>query len=580
MDTLWQDIRYGARMLAKRPAFTAIVIIALALGIGANSAIFSVANAVLFRPLPYEDPEKLVMIWETNHSRGYDNSGCSPPDFREWRVRNQAFEQMAAFNSNAFNLTGADDPERVPGVEVSPALFSTLGVSPALGRAFAPEEEEFGRHRVAILSDGLWRRRFGSDPSILGKTVKLNGEEYQIVGVMPASFQYPEARTALWIPMSFAPDHYLNTRGNHYLNVVARLKPGVTLEQAQADMTSIAARLEQEFKENAGLGTRVVTLRSEVVGSVEPALFVLLGAVAFVLLIACANVANLLLARSAARQREIAIRTTLGAGRRRIVRQLLTESIMLSLAGGMLGLLLALWGVDVLVGIGPEDIPRLNEIGVDTRALVFTFGLSLLTGIVFGLVPALQTSKPDLNESLKEGSRGTTSGTGSRRIRGALVVAEVALSLVLLVGAGLMIRSFLALQSVDPGFNPENVLTMAVALPVSKYPDEQPEQRAAFFNQLTERIKGLPGVKSVGTITALPLSRSSWGKLFSRQDRPPATSLDEVPLVQYRQVAGDYFSSMGIPLVKGRLINERDNSQSQKVALVNETLARRFFPDE
>jgi putative ABC transport system permease protein len=396
---------------------------------------------------------------------------------------------------------------------------------------------------------------------------------------MPEHFQYPDAEVALYTPLSFPEGHYLNTRGNHYLEVVARLIPGFTIEQAQMQMTAICAQLERELPENAGLSTRIVSLREQSVGNVETALLMLLGAVGFLLLIACANVANLLLARATAREKEIAIRTALGAGRGRIIRQLLTESVMLSVLGGAAGLLLAMWGVDVLVSLGPRDLPRLSEIGVDGRALAFTFGLSLLTGVLFGLAPALHASKIDLNDSLKEGGRATTSGR-SARTRGLLVVAEVALSLVLLVGAGLMIKSFLLLQEINPGFSHRNVLTMSVSLPRLSYPDEQPQKRDIFFSQLIERIEALPGVEEASAVTAIPLGEGGWGKMFSIEGSDLPTSLEDVPVIQYRQVAGDYFSTLGIALRSGRLFNARDNAASPKVAIINEAMARRFFPGE
>jgi putative ABC transport system permease protein len=580
METLLQDLRYGVRMLMKRPGFTAIAIIALALGIGANTAIFSVVNAVLLRPLPYDEPDRLMIVKETNLPRGLADMNIALPDFQEWRDRNQVFEHIAAYTADSYNLTGANEPERVRGLMTSGDLFPLLRVNPILGRTFSPEEEQFGNHRVVILSYGLWARRFGADPGIIGRGITLNGNLFAIVGIMPKSFQYPDADVALWTPLAFAPDDSNNTRGNHFLTSIARLKPGVTQEQAKADVVAITAQLEQQYPENAGVGADIASLREETVGSIQTSLLILLGAVGFVLLIACANVANLLLARAAARQKEIAIRTTLGAKRTRIIRQLLTESVMLALAGGILGMLLALWGVDALVGLTPDELPRFSEIQVDGRVLGFTLLVSLLTGIIFGLVPALQTSKPDLNESLKEGSRGSTGGVTSHRVRNALVVAEIAFSLMLLIGAGLMINSFARLRSVNPGFRPENVLTMLIALPDAKYPDSRPEQKSGFFRELIERVSALPGVESAAASSKLPLGGGSTGKLFTRQDRPAPTSIESIPLIQYFQVSPGYFQTLAIALDKGRFFDERDNADGPTVAIINETLANRFFPGE
>jgi putative ABC transport system permease protein len=566
-------------MLLSRPAFTLIAVLAVALGIGAGSAIFSVVNSVLLRPLPYPGSERLVTVWEINTRSGSALSTSSLPDFREWRARNSVFEKMAAYATGTFNITGDGEPERASGLFVSPEIFSLLGIRPALGRDFIADDEQYGRNRVVILSHGFWQRRFAADPGIVGKVITVNSEPYEVIAVMPESFQYPDAEAALYTPLSFPEGHYLNTRGNHYLEVVARLAPGVTIEQAQSEMTAICAQLEQELPENAGLSSRLVALREHYVGNVETALLMLLGAVGFLLLIACANVANLLLARATAREKEIAIRTALGAGRGRIIRQLLTESVLLAAIGGAAGLLLALWGVDVLVSLGPRDLPRLSEIGVDARALGFTFGLSLLTGVLFGLAPALHASKIDLNDSLKEGGRATAAGRAART-RGLLIVAEVALSLVLLAGAGLMIKSFLLLQDVDPGFSHRNVLTMSVSLPRLSYPDDQPRKRDLFFSQLIERIEALPGVEKASAVTAIPLGESSWGKMFSIEGSDLPTSLEDVPVIQYRQVAGDYFSTMGIELRSGRLFNGLDNATGPKVAIISEAMASRFFPGE
>jgi putative ABC transport system permease protein len=580
VETLFQDLRYAIRMLMKRPGFTAVAIIALALGIGANTAIFSVVNAVLLKPLPYDNPDQLMIVKETNLPRGLPDMSVSLPDFHVWRDHNQSFEQMAAYSSSSYSITGADEPEQVKGMLTSADLFRLLRVNPIYGRTFRPEEEQFGNHSVVVLSYGLWARRFGADANVIGQPITLNGKLFTVIGVMPQGFQYTDSEVALWTPLSYPPGDSNNTRGNHSLEVIARLKPTVTREQAEADVVAISAQLEQQYKENAGVAASISSLRQETVGNMETMLFFLLGAVGFVLLIACANVANLMLARAAARQKEIAIRTTLGASRKRIVRQLLTESVLLALAGGILGTMLALWGVEALIGLSPEELPRFSEIKVDGRVLGFTFLVSLLTGIIFGLIPALQTSKPDLNESLKEGSRGSTGGVTSHRVRNALVVAEIAISLFLLICAGLMINSFARLRNVNPGFRPENVLTMLIALPDAKYPDSRPEQKAGFFRQLIERVSALPGAQSAAVTSSLPLSGFGSGKLFTRQDQPAPTSIEDIPMIRYFEISPGYFQTMAIPLEQGRFFDERDNSDGPTVAIINETLARRFFSDE
>jgi putative ABC transport system permease protein len=577
MKHLIQDLRYGARMLVKKPGFTLVAIITLALGIGANTAIFSVVNAVLLRPLPFSQPQRLAMVNTTNLARGITNFGTAMPDFRAWRDRNQTFEKMAAFSTTNFNISGTTEPERVAGAQVSADLLAVLGVAPLRGRGFTAEEEIFGKHHVVIVSEALWRRRFGAEAGLSDQTITLNGEQYAIVGVMARDFQFPDQTMALWTPLAVADGSEYNTRGNYWLGVVARLKPEVHPSQAQSELDSVFRQLEQEETLFiGGFGTQVIPLHEATVGSVQTALLVLLAAVGLVLLIACANVANLLLARATARQREIAIRTALGAGRGRLIRQLLTESLLLGLAGGALGLLLAVWGVDVLVGLGP-NLPRLGEIGIDRSVLAFTFALAILTSVIFGLVPALQSSKTDLNETLKESGRSTTGGARRRLLRNSLVIAEVALSFVLLVGAGLMIKSLLRLQNVNPGFRTDHILTMQMSLPPTKYTQERPEMTAGFFQQLVERVKRLPGVETASVSTALPLTNSGWGKLFTIEDRQAPKSLDEVPNVQYRQVSPYYLSTLAIPIVKGRGFSDRDTRGTLPVAVINETLAGSFF---
>ena len=575
METLVQDLRYAIRMLLKKPSFTAIVVLALAIGIGANTAIFSVVNAILLRPPPYKHPDRLSMIWMDNPKLGVAEDWHSYPNYMDYKEQNQVFEDMAAFNDRSFNLTGTGDPVRVVGVWATASLFSVLGVEPALGRAFTAEEEEPGKDLVVILSNGLWQRRFGGDPGIVGQPINMNGVNRTVLGVMPASFAFPEKKTELWIPLALTPQRK-QARTLISFKAVGRLKPGVTMEQASAGMGPIAKRIDDEYFQS-GYGINLVKLHSQETGKVRPALLVLLGAVAFVLLIACANVANLLLARAAMREKEVAIRLALGAGRLRIVRQLLTESALLAVAGGVVGLLLAIWGLDALVALSPADIPRLDQTGIDARVLAFTLAVSLLTGLVFGLVPALQASKPDLNDSLKESGRGSTSGKSAMRIRSLLVVSEIALSLVLLVGAGLLIRSFMRLQQFDLGFNPDNLLTMRIQLPGSKY--REGKQVASFYQQLLERLGTVPGVHSVGAISDIFLTDTPNSTGFTIEGRPVAVGAEaiEVPL---DSVSPSYFRVMGIPLLSGREFDDRDVDGAPPVAIINETFLRRFFPGE
>ncbi|HXG65436.1 MAG TPA: ABC transporter permease [Blastocatellia bacterium] len=580
MDHFLQDVRYAIRILFRRPGFTVVAIIALALGIGANSAIFSVVNAVLLRPLRYKNPGQLVWIRETNFAAGIESEPASPPNYTDWRSQNESFTDMAAFANTAAILTDAGEPERIPGSAVTSNFFDVLGVNALLGRTFMPHEDQAGNQRVAVLSYGLWARRFGADPNIIGATVMFNGNPYTIIGVMPQDFQHPVpgARNPaqLWLPLVF--DMSQEHRRGDYLGVIARRKPEVSLEQARAEMQAIAARLEQQYPAtNTGWSVSVTPLHEHFVGDVRPALLVLLGAVCFLLLIACANVANLLLARAAARQKEIAIRAALGAGRWRVVRQLLTESVILALMGGAGGLVLAMWGIEALQALSPETIPRLNELSLDGRVVGFTLAVSLLTGIVFGLAPALQVSSPRLNETLKEGGRGSAEGARGNRIRSLLAATEIALALVLLVGAGLMIRSFLRLQDVNPGFRTERVLTTQLLLPRSKY--KEGPQVAAFSTQLLERVGSLPGVEAAGLIDILALSGGGNFLGFSVEGRPLPPA-GQNPDAETFVIGGDYFRTMGIPLMKGRLFTRQDNLDAPGAVIISETMARRFWPDE
>jgi putative ABC transport system permease protein len=578
MDTLWQDLGYGLRMMFKSPGITLIAVVALALGIGANSAIFSVVNALVLRPLPYAEPDRLVMLSVGGHE-------ASAADFADWKAQSATLEHLSALSYWNANLGGVEVPERLRGFLVTPDLFPMLGVRPAQGRTFLPEEAQPGHDGVVVLSHGVWQRVFGSDPNVVGKTLTINGRARAVVGVMPPDFQFYDKAEA-WAPLALNPnDASPGARRAHYLIAAARLRPGVTIRQAQAEMNAINQRLGALYPEtNSNRAVKLVSVHDYAVGDVRPALLVLLGTVGFVLLIACANVANLLLARGAARQRELAVRVALGARRSRIVRQLLTESALLALVGGALGLLVALWGVDLLVGNIPpgwiDAIPLSRGIGIDLRVLAFALLLSLLTGLVFGLVPALQISKPDLNSVLKEGGRtGAGGGAGQRRLRDLLVVAEVALSLTLLIGAGLMIRSFIGLMRVTPGFNPERVLTMQTALPGLKYAKD--EQVTAFYAQALERIASVPGVVSVGVTTNLPLGGSDQTTKVIVSGRPAPPS-GQAPEVSFRDVSPDYFRALEIPLLKGRAFSARDTADAPGVAIVNETMARRLFgsPEE
>lgn len=575
-DGLWQDLRYGTRMLLKNPGFTIVAVIALALGIGANSAIFSVVNTVLLRPLPYTDPERLVMVWEDRTAKGYPRDTPAPANYVDWRDQNQVFEGMAAIATHSLNLTGAGEPERLEGKRVSANFFNILGVEPLLGRGFLPEEDEPGAARVVVLSHGLWQRRFGSDKAILGKSLTLNGVGHEVVGVMPPDFQFPTREDELWVPIAFTPQQAA-ARQSHYLQVIARTKPGVTIEQAQAEMSTIGARLQQQYPENTDLGVAVVPLHEQFVGDIKPALLILLGAVGFVLLVACANVANLLLARAAARQKEIALRVALGASRGRLVRQFLTESLLLAALGGVVGLLLSLWGVNLLKAFIPENISQARHIAIDRWVLGFTALVSLLTGLIFGLAPATQASNFNLNETLKEGGRDSASGRRGNRIRSVLVVVEVAVSLVLLIGAGLLINSFLRLRGVDPGFRTDNLLTMRVMLPETKYTDQA--RRSAFYAELVRRVEALPGVNSAAVANWIPLVKQGDSSGIAIEGQP-APAPGQNPSVVTRVVSPHYFQTMGIELLRGRQLTEQDRADAPRVIVISETMARKFWPGE
>ena len=579
IEDLTQDIRYGLRMLMKNPGFTVVAVLTLALGIGANTAIFSVVNAILLRALPYEHAERVVFVSSTELLRGINQMTVSLPNFRDWREQNHVFDEMAAFLNGNLTLTSNGEPEQLAGTRASPSLFPLLGIKPLLGRGFLPEEEQPGKHRVVILSYGLWQRRFSADPHLVGQTLTINGNPFTVVGIMPAQCQFPHAKVELWVPLALAPGS--GDRRSHFLTVLARLKPGATLEQARTEMETIARRLEQAYKENQGVGVKVQPLREELLGSIKPALLILFGAVGFVLLIACANVANLLLARAATRRRERAIRLALGASRFRLIRQLLTESVLLALAGGALGLCLGRWGTNFLLTLAADTIPHAQEIDLNVRILGFTCLLSLLTGVIFGLAPAWQASKTDLNQSLKEGGR-TDGNFNRQRALKLLVISEVAMSLILLIGAGLLINSFLRLRAVNPGFNPEHLLTLQISLPGGKYRDQT--QRTAFFQQVIERIETLPGVQSVGATNDLPLGGTVFNRFFMSAEveghPSSATSLKEQPPSAVFEISPNYFRALGTPLQRGRFFTLQDSQQKTLTAIINETVAQRYFPGE
>jgi putative ABC transport system permease protein len=574
---LGRDLRYGLRMLWKNPGFTAVAVIALALGIGANSAIFSVVNTVLLRPLPYKDSERLVMVWEDATKYGYPRDTPAVANYIDWRDQNQVFESMAAIADQSFNLTNAGDPERIEGRRVSTNLFKLLGVNPQIGREFTAEEDQPEANRVVILSHALWQRRFAGDVNIVGKVVTLDAQSHTVVGVMPAWFQFPSRESELWVPIAFTSQQAAS-RGNHYLEVVARLKHGISVQQAQSEMNTIAARLQQQYPEqNSDLGAAVVPLHEQVVGDIKPALLILLGAVGLVLLIACANVANLLLARAAVRQKEIALRVALGASRWRLIRQFLTESILLATLGGGLGLALSLAGLKLLTGFIPNDISQLKAITLDAGVLEFTLLVSMLTGLIFGLVPAMQASIFNPNETLKEGGRDSSSGSRGNRIRGLLVVAEVAVSLILLIGAGLLINSFLRLRNVDAGFRTDNLLTMKIVLPKLKYPDVA--RRSSFYADVIRRVEALPGVGSAAVTTNLPLYKQGNSVGITIEGRPAPEPGKEL-IVVTRVISPKYFHTMGIPVLKGRPFGSADTSKSPGGVVISETMARRYWPGE
>jgi putative ABC transport system permease protein len=584
MNTLLQDIRFGLRMLLKSPSISIVATIALALGIGANTAIFSVVNAVLLRPLPFPDSDSLVSIFETDTQRGQQRGSHSFPNFFDVRSQNTVLERVACYHGADFIMTGRGEPARIQGSVVTGDLFPLLGVAPMLGRTFHPDEDKPSETgRVVILSHELFQKRFNSDPSIVNQAITLDGRSYTVVGVMPPSFEFPiqNEPVELWttIAVDVAPGEespVTEQRGAHFLQVIGRLKSGVTREQAQSEFTTIAARLEQQYPDtNTRKSLRVDSALTALVGDIRPALLILLGAVACVLLSACANVANLLLARATSRHKEMAIRTALGASRTRVIRQLLTESVMLSILGGAVGLLLAVWWSDLLIALGKDDIPRAIHVGIDWRVLGFTLGISLLTGLVFGLAPAFHSSRSELVESLKEGGRGTSEGARRNRVRNVLVVVELAIAVVLLVGAGLLIQSLWRLRNVNTGLQSQNVLTFNVGLPEIKYNSDRQTQ---FFIDLKSRLQTMPGVQSASTIFPLPLNGDRFSISFEIEGRPMARK--DHPSADFFTTGVGYFGAMGIPLIKGRDFDDRDKHGSTPVIIITETFARQYFPNE
>jgi predicted permease len=583
VDTVWQDFKFGLRLMLKSPGFTAVAVLTIALGIGVNTAMFSVVHGVLLQSLPFQNPDKIVMLWMRFTGIGIpkDRNAVSVPEFMDLRQHSKVFSHLAAINTDSFNISAGDRPEHVDGAAVSASFFPLLGVQPILGRAFVADEETPGRDTVALISYGLWQRRFGSDPSLPGRTINVNGRSYQIIGVLPKGFTFPE-ETDLWTPLAFSPqDLSADQRGNHYLSVVARIRDAVSPETAMTDMEVVSQRIIEGAPNYPyqRFGFRVIMnpLLEEMVGDLRPALLILMGAVALVLLIACTNVANLLLAKASSREREMAIRTALGAGKGRLVRQLLAESIVLSLLGAVAGLVLAAWSLRVLTRQAESALPRIAQVQLNLPVLGFTMGVALVTGILFGLWPALQASSAFTHESLKEGGRSGTEGRGRHRLRGTLVVAEVTLSLVLLAGAGLLIRSFWRLEDVDPGFQAQNVLTLRLSLPEARYGD--PVKIRNFYRELVRRVRELPGVHAAGAISALPLSGqgSSGTTTIDTEAVPPDRRTPEADM---RPITPGFFQAMRIDLLRGRYFEEQDSETTNPVAIIDESMASTFWPNE
>jgi putative ABC transport system permease protein len=585
------EFRFALRNLIKTPGFTLVAVITVALAIAANTAVFSLVNALLIRPLPFKAPESLVLLFEKFAAQGLDQIPVSAPEYLDWEKQTRSYERIAAFNFANFNLTGGDMPERIQGAIVTPSLFPLLGVQPVKGRVFNESEFGEGNDGVVMISERLWRRRFNSDPQLVGTQLSVNGRSYTVVGIMPANFEFPlplfgvqggtfAERADMWKPIAFTKQE-LESRGSRSYGVIGRLKPGVTLAQAQAEADTIVANWHPLFPDNyepaTKFGATLYPMHDLVIGGMRPALMILLGAVAVVLLIACANLTTMLLARAGAREREFAIRLALGAGRMQLVRQMLAESILLALIGGTAGVMLAVWGLELLRSIGTQTVPRLAEVNLDLRVLLVTLGTAVATGIIIGLIPALATGKPELTEALKEGGRGSTSGIRRNRLRNALVIAEVALALVLLVGASLLMKSFVRLQNVHPGFEPKNVLTMEVALPLLKYPRGKPV--ADFYAEVTRRVKALPGVEAAAFTSILPLSGTNSDSSFQIEGRDPIAE-KVYPDEEIRGITPEYFSVLKVPLLQGRFFNEGDQFEGPGVTIVNHAFAKKWFPNQ
>ena len=576
-----KDFLYSLRLMARRPGLTIAALVTLTLGIGASAAIFSLVNAVVLRPFPYKDPDRIITLWQHNAKAGIPQQETSPANFLDWRDQNQSFQSLVSIEPWSFEYVERGEPEKFRASVVSEGFFETLGSEALYGRALQKEDYQPGHDKVVVLSHGLWKRWLGGDPQVIGQTVSFLDEgPCTIVGVMPPEFQFPDKSRDIWAPFT-SEDRYRKDRSGTYIKVIGRLRDGVTLDEAQADMDVIGARLASDHPQfNDGVGVKLTPLPEQIVGEIRPAMLVLLGAVGFVLILACANVANILLSRGLEREHEIAIRAAMGANRKRIVRQLLTESLALAVTGGAGGLLLSYWLIDIIVALSPATLPRIEQVTVDGRVLGFSLAVSVLTAVLFGLVPALQFSKPDLNLSLKQGGRSTTGSPARRRTRNLLVIAEMALAIVLLIGAGLLLRSFVNLIGVDPGFQKENILALQVFAYGEKY--RTPQQRAAFFRDTIERISTIPGVKSAGAVSAVPfLGEDSIDidTTFNIEGRP-APDVSQEPTVFVSIATENYFSALGIPLVEGRWFKQTDDFNTPPVVLINETLARRYFRDE
>jgi putative ABC transport system permease protein len=571
-----KDLRYAVRTLLKRPGFLLVALATLSLGIGGTTAMFTIVNSVLLRPLQFREPERLVFMDGLNPHLGITDGSTSIPDVVEWQQQAQSFEQLAGFFTWGALVTTGDETERVRAADVSPEFFPLLGTAPVSGRTFAPADAQADSEPVTVISYGLWQRHYGGAADVVGRKIPLSGSMFTVVGIMPAGFSYP-GDAELWTVLPL--DVKGQARDNRFLRVIGRLKPGVSIAQAQAELDTISQRLGQSYGEtNSGWGVHLTGLHDRLVGELRPALYMLFGAVAFVLLIACANVANLLLARAAYRQKEIAVRTALGASRWRVVKQLLSESLLLSVVSGVIGLVLSVWLVKLLIAISPPNSPRFNEITINWQVFAFAFGLTILAGLLFGLVPALQTSRTDLNETLKESGRTGAPGASRNRIGGLLIVSEVALSFVLLAGAGLLIKSFMHLREVNPGFAADNVLAVRMTLPPGKY--KQGEPRSQIFHQLVDNVKTVPGVQDAGAILSLPLSGDTFnlGRGVLLEGRPAVA--EEATSAAHLTVTPSYFRTLNIPLKEGRLFTDHDNAESPKVVIVNETMARKLWPGE